>query len=205
MKLLKGIIKTLGVVLLLLVLALAIGWSTVRGRVQLADVYWNLVLDAGLVRADSYIGPHFWAVAVSPDGKRLAAGGMTPDVLIYDIETGEPLPSPFRHKEWVMEVLWSPKGTWFASTSFSGEVVIQKDATGEIVYRSAGRDVAYTVAFHPTEPLAAWGAYDGSVRLVDLSTGKEFKRISTNYGGVLYVTWTPDGTQIVTTGEDAAI
>ena len=198
-----GQIFALGV--LVTVLGLALAWSTVRGQVKLADVYWNILLDAGLVEPGSYVGPHFWAVSISPDGRRLAAGGMSRDVLLYDLESGRPLPSPYRHSEWVMEVLWSDDGRWFASTSFAGEVVVQEDASGEVVYRSAGRDVAYTVAFHPEEPLLAWGAYDGTVRIVDISVGAEVRRFPAHEGGVLYVTWTPDGLVVASTGEDGMI
>ena len=185
---------------------LALLWiSWIPAQVKLADVYWNILLDGGLVKPSRYIGPHFWAVSFSPDGRRLALGGMSQDVLLFELPSGKPLPSPYRHSEWVMEVLWSSDGRWFASTSFSGEVVVQEDSTGAVIYRSSGRDVAYTVAFHPSEPVLAWGAYDGSLRFVDLATGTEIRTLRAHEGGVLYVTWTPDGRQIASTGEDGTI
>lgn len=175
------------------------------GRVKVADIYWEIVLLTRLVRPSSYVGPHIWAVSVSPDGERLAVGSMHQQVLLFDIATGQPLPSPGREEEWVMEVMWSPDGRWFASTSFSGQVTIRADASSEVAYTSSGDDVAYTVAFHPTLPLAAWGSYDGLVRLVDLSTGLETARIPAQEEGVLYVTFTPSGDGIVASGEDGTI
>ncbi|MCO4774297.1 MAG: WD40 repeat domain-containing protein, partial [Deltaproteobacteria bacterium] len=175
------------------------------GQVAIADVYWEIVLALGWISPAGYIGPHIWAVSASPDGERLAVGSMNQEVLLFDLATGEPLPSPGREREWVMEVLWSPDARWFASTSFSGQVTLREDATGRVVYQSAGRDVAYTVAFHPTRPLAAWGAYDGLVRLVDLQTGRETNQIPAQEEGVLYVTFTPDGEGLVASGEDGTI
>jgi WD40 repeat protein len=177
----------------------------VPGRVKLADLYWEIVLATRLVNPSTYVGPHIWAVAVSPDGSRLAVGSMHQEVLLFDVARGEPLPSPAREQEWVMEALWSPDGRWFASTSFSGHVAIREDATGAVVYESRGDDVAYTVAFHPTSPLAAWGSYDGGVRLVDLERGAETGRIEAQEDGVLYVTFTPEGDGLVASGEDGTI
>ena len=184
---------------------LAIAWSTVPGQVAIADIYWEVTLAAGLTPPSQYVGPHIWAVTPSPDGERIAVGSMHQRVLMFDANTGKPLPSPGQEREWVMEVLWSPDGRWFASTSFSGQVTIREDATGRVVYQSAGRDVAYTVAFHPTRPLAAWGSYDGFVRLVDLTNGQETGRIPAQDEGVLYTTFTPDGEGLVASGEDGTI
>lgn len=186
-------------------LVLAATWATVPGQVKLADVYWEILLGAGLVSPKTYVGPHLWAVSISPDGRQIAAGGMSRDVLLFDAETGAPLPSPERHSEWVMEVLWSPDGRYLASTSFSGQVKVKDLTTGRAVGSFSARDVAYTVAFHPAAPLLAWGAYDGSIRLVDLRSGEQVQEIPANEGGVLFVTFTPDGAELVSTGEDGQI
>ena len=193
------------------VLAVVVGagllgaWSTVPGRVKLADVYWEAVLGLGLVSPRTYVGPHFWAVSISPDGRQIAAGGMSRDVLLFDVATGAALPSPERHDEWVMEVLWSPDGRYLASTSFSGQVKVRDLLDDSLVGSFSARDVAYTVAFHPAAPLLAWGAYDGSIRIVDLRSGETVQTIAANEGGVLYVTFTPQGDRIVSTGEDGAV
>lgn len=189
---------------LVAVLLLAAAGATVPGRVPVADAYWEILLGLHLVRPATYVGPHIWAVAFSPDGRRLAVGSMHQDVLLFDVQTGGALPSPAREPEWVMEVLWSPSGQWFASTSFSGRVTI-RDAAGAVVHQSQSTDVAYTVAFHPVLPLAAWGSYDGGVRLVDLRTGAVERTIAAQRDGVLYTAFTPDGAGLVATGEDGVI
>ncbi|MCP4868138.1 MAG: WD40 repeat domain-containing protein [Proteobacteria bacterium] len=186
-------------------LLVAAAWMTIPGRTKIADVYWEITLASGLTTPDTYVGPHQWAVAIHPDGTQLAVGGMYREVLLYDLATGERLPPPNVHAEWVMEVGWSADGRYFASTDFRGGVAIQDLQTGEEVGRFSGRDVAYTFAFHPTKPLMAWGAYDGSIRLVDLTTGGGPGAIPANEGGVLYVTFSPDGEQIISTGEDGKV
>ena len=201
----KRLAKGLALATLAAVVLLAAAWQTVPGQVRIADAYWELVLAAGLVSPRDYVGPHLWAVATSPDGQRIAAGGMSRDVLVFDANTGAPLPSPERHAEWVMEALWSPDGRYLASTSFSGGVKVRDLLTDRPVGSFSGRDVAYTVAFHPAAPLLAWGAYDGSIRLVDLRSGDTLQTIAANEGGVLFVTFTPDGGQLVSTGEDGVI
>ncbi len=185
--------------------ALLIGWMTVPGRVKIADVYWEIVLALGWIDPGSYIGPHFWAVATSPDGRYLAAGGMSPEVLMYDLQTGDRLAPPATHRDWVMEVGWSPDMRWFASSSFGGKVVVQRWPSLEVVGTYSAPEVAYTFDFHPTQPLFAWGAHDGQVRLVDLTTGQQTASISTNVGGVLYTAFTPDGHALVSGGEDGVV
>ena len=66
------------------------------------------------------------------------------------------------------------------------QIYLDTAASGTVVYRNqvGGGEVAYTVAFHPTEPLLAWGAYDGKVRLVDLARGTEIRSFQANKGGV---------------------
>lgn len=188
-----------------LLLALLVGWMTVPGRVKIADVYWEIVLAMGWIDPGSYVGPHLWAVAPSPDGRLLAVGGMSREVLLYDLVTGEKLPSPFSHHQWVMEVGWSDDMAWFASSSFGGDVVVQRWPSLEVVGTYRAPEVAYTFAFHPTEPLFAWGAHDGAVRLVDLRTGQQTSTIATNVGGVLYTAFTPDGRALVSGGEDGVV
>jgi WD40 repeat protein len=186
-------------------LGLGLAWSTVPGKVLLADIYWELVLGLHLINPATYVGPHFWAVSASPDGRVLAVGGMHRDVLLFDTATGESLPSPMRHEEWVMEVLWSPDGRWFASTSFSGSVHVQEVATGRSVAAFERDEVAYTIAFHPTRPLLAWGSYDGLLSLVDLETGAAIRSFPGNEEGVLFTAFTPSGEGLVAAGEDGVI
>ncbi len=205
MKRLKKAALVLLALLAVLVLALAIAWMTTPGRTKLADVYWEITLAARLTSPSSYVGPHLWAVAISPDGRQVGVGGMYQEPLIFDAESGERLPLPISHREWVMEVGWSADGRWFASTGFDGEVVVRDLLEGREVGSWRGRDVAYTFAFHPSRPLMAWGAYDGLIRLVDLTTGDIRDEIRANEGGVLFVTWTPDGERLVSTGEDGQV
>lgn len=201
----KRFARVVGGLLGVALVALGIVWMTVPGQTKIADLYWEVILEARLAQPDSYVGPHQWAVAIHPDGTQLAVGGMVQEVLLYDLASGERLPAPNTHAEWVMEVGWSPDGRYFASTDFRGGVAIRDLQTGAEVGRFSGRDVAYTFAFHPTRSLMAWGAYDGSIRVVDLTTGGGPGAIPANEGGVLFVTFTPDGERIVSTGEDGKV
>ncbi len=201
----KRAAQVVGAVVGTALLVLLIAWMTIPGRTKIADVYWEITLESKLTRPSTYVGPHQWAVALHPDGTQLAVGGMHTEALVYDIATGQRLPSLNTHDEWVMEVGWSADGRYFASTDFRGGVAVKDLQTGEDVGRFSGRDVAYTFNFHPSEPYMAWGAYDGSIRVVDLTTGGGPGAIPANEGGVLYVTFTPDGERIVSTGEDGQV
>lgn len=57
-----------------------------------------------LLRHDAYV----WAVAFSPDGKKVATGSDM--ARLWDIATGQPLGSPMKHKSFVLAVAFSPDG-----------------------------------------------------------------------------------------------
>jgi len=189
----------------LVLAAVALGLLSPPGRTLVQEAYWESAITAGLIRPDRYIGPHNWAVAVSPGGDSIAVGGMSRQVHLFDALTGEPRPPLMELDSWVMQVGWSPNGRWFAASSFLGEVRVIEVATGRNVARFSSGDVSYTFAFHPVLPLLASGSYDGTIRLVDLQTGAEERVIQASEGGVLFVTFTPDGGELVSTGEDGRL
>jgi len=56
-----------------------------------------------------------WALAFSPDGKRIASGGCDTTVQVWDEASGKTLCSFREHSGWVNGLAWSPDGTCVAS------------------------------------------------------------------------------------------
>ena len=185
-------------------LGLAAAWQFPGPRTALADAYWELVLALRLVRPDRYVGPHFWAVALHPDGGQIAAAGMYPEPLVWELPSLLRRPAPTRHDTWVMELGWSPDGRWFVSSDFDGGLRLRELATGRELAPPAAADAAYSFAFRPGRDELAWGAYDGRVRILDLRSGAELHSIPANAGGVLFVAYAPDG-RLLSAGEDGQV
>ncbi len=73
-----------------------------------------------------------WSVAWSPDGQRLASGGIDKTVRIWNVSTGETLrslPAP----DFVSSVDWSPDGELLVAGTAKQHLVVWKSVTGDVV------------------------------------------------------------------------
>ena len=86
------------------------------------------------------------ALAWSPDGARIAVAGASPEVNVYDAESGRRLSTCKGHKAGIYTVAFSPDGQTLATGGFDGQVRLYNVTTGEL-----------TKAFIPV-PLAAGGS-----------------------------------------------
>jgi WD40 repeat protein len=74
---------------------------------------------------------------------------------------------------------------------------------GEVRYRHVGR--VFTLAFAPDGKTLLAGAWDGSLRLWDVATGKELRQHAGHKGWVRSVAFSPDGKTFASGGKDQII
>jgi len=183
-----------------------LAWFAWPGPVFWVDRYWDVAITTGWVdpAADAY--PWTVAVAWSPDGTTLASGGYHHDVLLWDAASGA-LEGRLRgHRSWVQEVIWfDPHHV--ASADWDGVVIVWDVATGEAAATLEAGDETdvFGVAVHPTEPLLAAGTYAGTTFVLDWRTDELLAEFESNPGGTLFATFTPDGEELVTAGEDGHV
>jgi WD40 repeat protein/mono/diheme cytochrome c family protein len=72
------------------------------------------------------------ALAWSPDGTRIAVGGASPEVTIYDAESGNRVAACKGHSAGIYTVAFSPDGKTLASGGFDGQVRLCNVSTGEL-------------------------------------------------------------------------
>ena len=72
------------------------------------------------------------ALAWSPDGAHIAVAGASPEVTIYDAESGLRVASCRGHKAGIYTVAFSPDGQTLATGGFDGQVRLYRVATGEL-------------------------------------------------------------------------
>jgi WD40 repeat protein/tRNA A-37 threonylcarbamoyl transferase component Bud32 len=158
-------------------------------------------------------------LALSPDGRRLAVGGVTPPgsaepagvVQIWDIDTQRQVLTYRGHQGGVLGLAFSPDGKLVASVGgdrsrAAGEVKLWEAATGREIHSLAGHtDVVSDVAFSPDGKLVATCGMDSRVRLYDVASG-EFRRSLNGHTQAVYcLAFRPDGTRLASGGFDGTV
>jgi WD40 repeat protein len=140
------------------------------------------------------------AIAFSPDGRVLAAGGQDLTVTLWNLATGEVLASYPGHRSGVVGLAWSPDGRTLASVSPT-EVKVWEAVPGhwpfavECVATSPdGRTVATGGARS--------GVTGGLVRLWDQVTGEELRTLEGLSQPTYAVAFSPDGKTLAGGGGD---
>jgi WD40 repeat protein len=175
--------------------------------------------------------PGYWeavkAVAVSPDGTRIAGGSgdlrffdgrrragdpvLTPGkVRLWDARTGRLLLSLGGPAEQVRAVAFSPDGRGVVSggggADGAGVVRLWDAQTGASVWAQADpRGVAFAVAVAPDGRMLASASTDGSIQLRDVTTGAVRHAWAGHEGAATAVTFAADGRTLVSGGADQCV
>lgn len=72
------------------------------------------------------------ALAWSPDGSRIAVGGASPEVTVYDAESGQRVSACKGHTAGIYTIAFSPDGQTLASGGFDGQVRLCQVSTGQL-------------------------------------------------------------------------
>jgi WD40 repeat protein len=171
------------------------GQSVVRWDSRSGATLSPLVGHAGLV----------FAVAVSPDGRTLASGGMDKTVILWDAQTGRQRRTLARHTDEVNSVAFTPDGRTLASGSYDGTIILWDVESGEERGRLPGHgDHVYAVAFAPDGQTLVSGGKDQTLRLWDVRDKTQKLRLE-HGATVNAVAFAPDGRTVASAGDDHAV
>jgi WD40 repeat protein len=150
------------------------------------------------------------AMMFSADGKRLLVGGYH-EILVWDAATGALVTRVANIPQRTLGMAFNADNSWLAvaggSPGVSGEVRLiawhdGPKADVQPTVLAIQDDVFFDVAFRADgKCLAACGA-DGSVRVLDVSTGRERLKIANHADWVTDVCFSPDGKRIATASRD---
>jgi len=151
------------------------------------------------------------ALALSPDGKRLAVG-RGGSVVVHDAsQTNFPVLALLNaHRDAVQALAWSPDGRWLASSAFRRLVLwdteslqLEREWTNGLAGRITG------IEFAPDGKTLALAdgvtGQSGYVRLIDTTENKFSASWRAHGDTILDMDFSRDGTQLVTAGGDKLI
>jgi WD40 repeat protein len=121
------------------------------------------------------------AVAYSPDGKLLAAGGSDNHIRLFDAATGKEIRRLAGHQ-----------ARTFAPA--------QKKGAFDLLVGSVGEGNVTTLAFSPDGKTLASGGWDDTVRLWDVAGGRELRRLVAHKAMVARVAFSGDGKVLASRG-----
>jgi WD40 repeat protein/predicted Ser/Thr protein kinase len=154
-------------------------------------------------------GPQVLAVAVSPDGAKIATVDRGGNVNVSDRATGREVASWHVDGRWVEKkaLTYSPDGRLLAGTGEDQALVDLWDAqTHQRTARLAGHTgPVYVVAISPDGHLLASAGNDRTVRIWDMATAEAVAVLRGHTDEVFAVSFHPDGTRLASAGRDRAI
>jgi WD40 repeat protein len=145
-------------------------------------------------------------LAISPDGRTLAAAGWDRHVRLWDLPTGRLRATLEEHSYGVICVAYSPDGKTLASGSYDTTVVLWDVETHQVTTKLSGRTgPIWAVAFSPDSKMLATGSQDNAVQLWNLATGQSVATLLGHKGGALSVAFSPDGQTVASGSYDGMV
>lgn len=176
--------------------------SDYGGRIRL----WDSNSGSELGRFEDAGGP-VWSLALSPDGKTLAAAGYTTNaVILWDVATRKKRAVLTGHTDRIWSVAFSPDSRTLASGTNDLTVRQWDVATGKERMRiPVPAKFVYAIMFSPDGQTLAIGGDDRRVRLLDVATGCPQEPLGQQPAGLRGMAFFPDGKTIATCGDDGTV
>lgn len=152
--------------------------------------------------------PAVTSVALSPDGKLVAAACRS-EVILISVDDNATPRRLSTECDLINQVEFSPDGLRLAAAGGSpqrfGAVTFFRIPDGKLEHtRRVGRDTLFRGGFAPDGKTIALGGADGAAHIVPVDAAAKINSIDLHSDWVLDVAYTPDGKQLVTGGRDKA-
>ena len=142
----------------------------------------------------------------SPDGKTLASGTYDEDILLWDVNTRQPMGTLRGHSDIIRSIAFNQDGSMMASGSEDKTIILWDMKTHEPFHTLSGHsDVLTRVAFSPDGKTLASGSEDATIILWDVETGQPIHTLSGHSRIVRSVAFSPDGNTLASGSDDGTI
>jgi WD40 repeat protein len=156
-------------------------------------------------------------VSVAPDGRRILSGSRDRTMILWDRETGQVIRRFKEQGGWIQSVAIAPDGRRALSGGEDTILRLWDLESGDVIREFRGHtEWIFSVAFSPDGRLAystsggfvrgGWQhGKDAAIRVWDVETGREVRRMEGHRGIVRSVAVSPDGRRILSGGRDSAV
>ncbi len=170
---------------------------------------WNPV-DGKLIRRIKNVGQRVYALAVSPDGKSIAAGcgapGRLGETRVFDLATGNLVTVLGSTADVVLDIAYSPQGDRLAVGAADGLIRVFEVATGkEQFVISSHSDWVTAIAWNSDGTKLASASRDKTCKVFDAKNGELLITYSAHAQPVKGVAFHPDGAEVYSAGSDNKI
>jgi WD40 repeat protein len=164
--------------------------------------FWDLQTGAALPPLRLPLaGPR--VLAFSPDGRRLAAGGNEPKVVVVDAASGALVAELVGFEGRVQSIAFSPDGRHVLTAGLDPALRLWDAETGRLDRTLTGHGLEVLAAvFHPDGTRIASGGHDRSVLIWDAATGLELTRLTGHTSYIFSLAFSPDGETLVSGSGD---
>jgi WD40 repeat protein/serine/threonine protein kinase len=179
-----------------------LAYSTADAAVHLWGVQAGA--QAGVLRGHS---AHVWALAFSPDGKRLASGSRYPDnsVRVWSVPAGQELAVLSDHQNEIATLAFSPDGKRLASGSLDKTARLWEVRAGKVTVLKGHTGVVGHLAFSPNGKHLATTSDDETVRLWNAASGEPVAVLRGHTRLVWAAMFSPDSALLASVSADGTV
>ncbi len=152
------------------------------------------------LRHDEYV----WALAFSPNGQLLAAGDGEGKVKIWDVQRQQSMVQLEGDTDSVYAAAFSPDSRTLATAGRQGEVKLWAVSDWASLGTLQNRGTTFALDFSPNSKILA-STGPAAVTLWGVESGEEIVSLTGHAGWVLGTAFSPDGTTLVSSGDDGTL